>query len=67
MGETDLVERLNLTEEICCDIRRHGALVRAHLYPLYPQAYWSRHLDYDLTEREVRVILEAIQRAKAKP
>ena len=61
---TDLIERIRVTSEILCDIRRHPAGVRAHLYPENPRIYWQRHLDIDLTEAELQRILEATQRAK---
>ena len=68
MGETDLVERFELTQELICFIRRHhGSGVRAHLVPVNPRVYWQRHRDIDLTEGELQKILKATQRAKETP
>lgn len=66
MSETDLIERVTVTTELSCDIRRHGERVKAHLYPVHPRTYWGMHLDMDLTETELKRILEATQRAKEK-
>lgn len=59
-----LVERLQITQEVNCDIICTETGVRAHLYPLYPRTFWMHHRVLDLTERELRRILEAVQRAK---
>lgn len=63
-GGSTLVERIQVTQEICCDIQQMETGMRAHLYPLYPRTFWMHHRVIDLTERELRRILDAVQRAK---
>ena len=64
MGATDLIERVTVTTELTCDIRRHSSGPKAHLYPVHPRVYWATHLDMDLTPVELKRILEAVQRAQ---
>ena len=62
--KSQLVERIPLGDEIVCDITRHRSTgLRAHLYPIAAETYWKTHRDINLTPRELRGILKALEEA----
>lgn len=63
-GESFLVTRIKVTETIICDIVQSPTGARAELYPVDVRTYFHTHQAIDLTERELRLILEAVQAAK---
>ena len=59
-----LFQRIKVTNDIVCDVVRTPTGVRADIYPVDVRAYFRRKQAIDLTERELRLILEAVQTAK---
>jgi hypothetical protein len=63
--ETKLVRRIELGEEVKCDVILHkDGSVGAHIYPIRVSTFWSRNSTIDLTERELCAILEAVREGK---
>lgn len=59
----DLLKRFELTPEVICDVIKYqdgGVLV--HLYPVCGDIFWRTHRTLDLTQRELREILEVVQK-----
>ncbi len=62
--KSQLVQRISIGDEIICDITRHrNKGLRAHFYPISPETYWKTHRDINLTKRELREILEALEKS----
>ena len=58
-----LVQRIRITPLVVCDIIQGKTGARASVYPVDARAYFHTHQSIDLTEREVRLILEAVEAA----
>jgi hypothetical protein len=64
---TKLLQRFQLTPEVRCDVIRHqDERVLAHLYPVCGDIYWKTHTTLDLTQRELREILEVVQKGQER-
>ena len=62
--KSNLLERLRVNTFIVCDVVKTPTGVRADLYPVNLQAYFSTRQAIDLTERELRLILDGVERAR---
>jgi len=63
--DTKLLRRFEISTQVRCDVIQHrDGRVKAHIYPVYAATYWKTHSSLDLTERELREILEAVQEGK---
>ena len=63
-GESLLIQRIKVTNDIVCDVVRTPTGARADIYPVDVRTYFHHNQAIDLTERELRLILEAVQAAK---
>lgn len=59
-----LAQRIKVTDLIVCDIVYTPTGARASIYPVDIRTYFHTHQSIDLTERELRLILEAVRTAK---